>query len=278
MSQPPGFPKNPEEMKAWVASLSADQVIELARSMVSGQVGPGLLGDHDGAPEGEPTEPIELPAPPDEPNLLTVHLALDDTEPLIWRRLTLPGDLCLGEVHEVLQAAMGWSDSHLHRFFLDEAWGYRHFVTEEDLDEGEEGTLEDDVRLDQILREAGDTLTYIYDFGDGWEHTLRLESVATLPSTEVASTHQAGLGDDTSPAAYGLVTCLDGGGACPPEDVGGIPGYEEMAEWARYDFDDAHAPHGHDATQLRQWIPAGWHPDAFSLDEVNEQLEALGRP
>jgi hypothetical protein len=254
-------------MKAWVASLGPDEVISLARAMVSGDRVPGLMGAPEGTPENAP---IELPDPPDQPELLTVHLSLDDTEPLIWRRLTLPGDLDLGRVHEVIQAAMGWSDSHLHRFFLDEVWSYRHFVTEEDLDEGEEGTREDSVRLDQVLRVTGDTLTYIYDFGDGWEHTLVLEDTAPLPATPTTSSH-----DEAGPAAYGPVTCHDGAGACPPEDVGGIPGYEEMAEWARHDLDDAHAPPGQDADELRSWIPRGWHPDTFSVDEVNEELARL---
>lgn len=268
MSEPTDFPRTPEGIKGWVESLDSATVMSLAQSISSGAFGAQRWagGPESLEPGGRAGNEIELPEPPDEPLLLTVHLALDHTEPLIWRRLTIPGDLSLERVHDVLQAAMGWTDSHLHRFHLDDPWSGPYFVTEFDLDEGEDGTLETDARLDQLLRTSGDTLGYTYDFGDDWHHTLRLERVAPPPPNT-----------DADEPASGLV-CLDGAGACPPEDVGGIGGHEEMADWVRHGYDPAHAPGDRDAVELdelRSWLPMGWHPDAFSVADVNRELARL---
>ena len=170
-----------------------------------------------------PNPPIKLPEPPPEPVLLSVHVALDETDPPVWRRVTIPGELDLGRVHDALQQLMGWEESHLHRFGLTtEAQQGPWFVTQFDRSEGEEGTLETDARLDQFLRQPGDTLAYEYDFGDGWRHTLTLESVDPMPDpADAAADGEAEAGS----AAYPLV-CLAGERACPPEDVGGVGGYE----------------------------------------------------
>lgn len=214
---------------------------------------------------------IDLPDPPTEPLLLTVRVSLDETDPEVWRRLTIPGDLDLGRVHDALQEAMGWTDSHLHRFCLGDPYDSPYFVTEYDLEEGDEGTLETDARLGQLLREPGDTVTYEYDFGDGWTHTVLLESVGPMPGPAVSGASAAAAGS----AAYPLV-CLAGERACPPEDVGGIPGYEEVAEWVRAGEDRRHTfDNGLTAAEMRAWLPDGWHPDLFDLDEVNAALSRL---
>ena len=220
-----------------------------------------------------PNPPIKLPEPPGEPVLLTVHVALDETDPPVWRRVTIPGELDLGRVHDALQQVMGWEESHLHRFGLTtERRPGPWFVTQFDRSEGEEGTLETEARLDQLLRVPGDTLTYEYDFGDGWRHTLTLESVDPMPDpADAAADGEAEAGS----AAYPLV-CLAGERACPPEDVGGVGGYEEMAEWVRSGYEDARLPRrGLTADELRDWLPEGWEPDRFDLDEVNAALARL---
>lgn len=217
------------------------------------------------------SEPISLPDPPAQPQLLTARLSLDDTKPPVWRRLTIPGDMHLGDVHEVLQTAMGWTDSHLHRFHLGEPWGGPHFVTDYDIEAGEEGVNELDVRLDQLLREPGQKLGYLYDFGDDWAHTLRLEKSEPMPDPSPGASEGGGA------PAYPVV-CLAGAHACPPEDVGGIGGYEQMATWVRHGFDRANAPKRwgrEDLAGLRDWLPPEWHPDTFSVDEVNEALRQL---
>ena len=270
----PETPRTPAEIKAWVESLSPEAVTELAASMGSPDVGvPGVLAGADPFdPFDRRNPPIDLPDPPSEPVLLIVRVSLNDTEPEVWRRLTIPGDLDLGRVHDALQQVMGWTDSHLHRFSLGSPYDSPHFVTEYDLDEGDEGTLEKDARLDQLLREPRDELTYEYDFGDGWTHTLRLESVDPMPSP--AASEASGPAGASS-AAYPLV-CLAGERACPPEDVGGITGYEEVAAWVRGGEDPAtDLASGLSGEEMRAWLPDGWHPDHLDLDEINAGLARL---
>ncbi|XVX20086.1 IS1096 element passenger TnpR family protein [Actinomycetota bacterium] len=163
---------------------------------------------------------IELPDPPIHASLLTVKVSLDGAKPPIWRRLRIRGDLTLDMVHEYLQAAMGWSGSHLHHFEPDrDPRSPRHFLNDFDVEEGEEGTPETDARLDQLLREPGDRLRYRYDFGDDWAHTLLVEEVR--PAS-----------DDDPPAV-----CVKAVRECPPEDIGGIWAWNEMAVQEEADLD-----------------------------------------
>ncbi|MGH3414330.1 MAG: plasmid pRiA4b ORF-3 family protein [Marmoricola sp.] len=181
-----------------------------------------------------------------------VRVDLHGAKPPIWRRLELAGDLPLSQVHEVLQTAMGWTDSHLHHFFLGPARDHlvEPFLTDFAEDEGDEGIHERDVRLDQTLVEVGDRLFYEYDFGDGWSHTIRLEVVTPY--------------DESTPRAI----CVAGRRACPPEDCGGIGGYADVLaaianpgdpdEWMQ---------------QLRDWMPDGFDPEAFSVAETDELVQ-----
>lgn len=185
-----------------------------------------------------------------------VRLDLVGAQPPVWRRLELPGDLTLDQGHAVLQAAMGWGDVHLHRFRTGADYRSPHFVTRLDLEEGETGVLETEVRLDQVLVAKGDRLWYEYDFGDGWEHVITVETVL----------------DELPPEPR----CTDGRMACPPEDCGGVGGYEELASWvrARGPAGSLPAPFEH-ADEVRDWLPTEWHPDRFDVEEVNADLTRL---
>jgi Plasmid pRiA4b ORF-3-like protein len=153
----------------------------------------------------------ELRRPPlDEVVIYRIRVDLDHAEPPIWRRLDLRSDLPLDVVHQMLQVAFGWTDSHLHRFSLG---GHPFHPTSQlflcpyDVEEGDEdddgGSPAADVRLDETLQEPGDVLHYVYDYGDSWELVLRLEKV--LPATP----------DSRAASA------ADGRRAASPEDSGG---------------------------------------------------------
>ena len=169
----------PAGLKAWVASLSKDELMALTQQLASGALTgePRALAD-----VGSRNREIELAPPPDEPSLFTLTIELRGLQAQDLAAPALPGDLTLDVVHTLFQAAMGWTDSHLHRFQPGSGRGYDqpYFITEFDEEEGDEGTREDGVRLDQVLRGPGDRLTYLYDFGDGWEHRVTLESLASL--------------------------------------------------------------------------------------------------
>lgn len=191
-----------------------------------------------------------LPPAPQTPQLHRVRVDLDDSRPPIWRRLELSSDLTLAELHVVLQTAMGWTDSHLHHFLAgpERYSGVQPFLTDYDEEEGDEGTNERDVRLDQVLVEVGDSLFYEYDFGDGWEHTIRLEALEEY--------------DASAPRAR----LLDGRRACPPEDCGGIGGYEDLLATMAEPAPDPHQ------RQRLEWL-GDYAPDAFSAEETDELLQ-----
>lgn len=102
-------------------------------------------------------EPTLLPTPDDACGF-RIRLDLRDTKPPVWRRLELTGDLTLLRLHDVIQAAMGWTDSHLHRFRTASDYRSPSSLTSFDVEDGADGLLEDDVRLDQLVAAEGDKL------------------------------------------------------------------------------------------------------------------------
>lgn len=206
-------------------------------------------------PPERPETVIELPPPPQQPAALTVHVEVAEVEPPVWRRLVVRGDLSLEDLHQVIQRAVGWQNYHLHRFSLGSVtmpWRNPYFVTDGDIAEGEEGTHERDVRVDQVLRQVGDQLAYTYDFGDDWHHGILLESVAEL--------------DPEAPPAI----CTAGEMAGPLEDSGGPGGYAPLVEAFR-------GPGvGSLDEQYRDWLPVGWDPTRLSLESINTALSLIG--
>ncbi|MGE2689095.1 plasmid pRiA4b ORF-3 family protein [Mycolicibacterium pulveris] len=170
----------------------------------------------------------ELRRPPrDEPAIYRVRVDLDNARPPIWRRLDLRSDMTLDVLHQVLQAGFSWLDYHLHRFALGGGpfdGDSQVFLSPYD---DEDGPRASQVRLDETLREPGDTLRYVYDYGDAWELTLQLEQVMTAL--------------DGSP----LAVLVDGERAAPPEDCGGVTDAEQLAQVlddpARFDANEVNA-------------------------------------
>ena len=148
----------PEEQRALLDALMSGHVTSLVNRMQERQ---------------EPT----LAAVPAETRGVRIRLDLHGATPPVWRRLVLPGDLTLPRLHDVIQVAMGWTDSHLHRFRTGRDHQAPYFLTHFDVAEGEDGMLEDEVRVDQLLVDRGDELWYDYDFGDSWEHRIVVEEV-----------------------------------------------------------------------------------------------------
>ncbi|MFF0283685.1 plasmid pRiA4b ORF-3 family protein [Rhodococcus aetherivorans] len=157
----------------------------------------------------------------------------------MWRRLELPGDLALDRVHVVIQAAMGWFDSHLHRFRTGNDPRSPHFVTVFDVDEGEDGVLESTGRLDQLLAGTGDRLWYEYAFGDGWDYVLAVEAVLAEPPPR--HPHRGCLTPHTPPRpspaplrSAGENICVDTGGKVASfSDQWCVCSATQAATWAR---------------------------------------------
>lgn len=126
-----------------------------------------------------------------------LRIALLDTNPPVWRRVELASELRLDALHEIIQSAFGWTDSHLHRFARgSDIWSDEgeHYLCPFEIAEGEQGTAAERVRLDDVLTNPGDELRYVYDFGDDWQHSIELEAVE--PRTVGAPVPCALLGSD----------------------------------------------------------------------------------
>jgi hypothetical protein len=172
-----------------------------------------------------------------------LKVTLRYVEPEIWRRLRVPGDFTLGDLHEVLQIAMGWENYHMHQFhFRDGIYG----VPSDD-DWGPPTLDEQSVQLDALVR-ARSRFVYEYDFGDGWEHEIVVEKVEPAKDD--------GTDDDA--------VCLGGARACPPEDCGGPAGYAECVHAFKH-------PKSRAAAERREWF-GDWDPEAFEVQAVNRQL------
>jgi hypothetical protein len=174
-----------------------------------------------------------------------LKVTLAGSRPTIWRRLQVPGNLTLGRLHEILQIAMGWQDMHLHLF----ASG-RTVYSPPETDLGFASRNERQVRLREVLTREKERIRYEYDFGDGWEHTIVAEKIL-LPGT----------GSERP-------LCLAGKRRCPPEDSGGILGYERLLAVLRDPADPEHR-------ELTEWVGEDFDPEEFDLEAVNRELGRL---
>ena len=174
-----------------------------------------------------------------------MKVTLKGVRPPIWRRLLIRSDTTLQQLHEVLQAVMGWYDDHLHQFVAD---GVHYGVADNDW--GLDVRDERRVTVADIAPASGDRFVYEYDFGDGWEHELLVEKML---QPEPGATYPA---------------CLKGRRACPPEDVGGIWGYADFLRILSDPDDPQHE-------EYLELVGGEFDPDKFDAGEVNAALERL---
>lgn len=177
--------------------------------------------------------------------IFQLKIQLLGVRPPVWRRVLVPGEITLAELHDVIQTAMGWSDSHLHAFEVGET---RYAVPDPDwgVDDIED---ESRAKLFRVAEECG-RLRYSYDFGDGWEHDVTVEKVLDpRPGTPYPS-------------------CIAGRCACPPEDVGGSWGYQAFLVAVN---DPSYEYHEHWA----EWAGGSFDPPAFAVAAVDAALDSF---
>jgi hypothetical protein len=176
-----------------------------------------------------------------------IKVTLNGIRPPVWRRLLVPSSLSLKDLHDILQVAIGWTDSHLHQFVAKGT-----FYGEPDPEFEMERLDETRVRVDEVLRKEKDAMTYEYDFGDGWEHKIVLEKVLANPEASFAP------------------SCIAGARACPPEDCGGVWGYANLLEIIS---DFSHPEH----EEMLEWLGDAFDPGRFDMPETNSILARMKR-
>lgn len=191
-----------------------------------------------------------MPAAKQGPNadIYQIKVTLRHSKPPIWRRIQVPGDINLAKLHRILQVVMGWEDYHLHQFIVGGTYFGQPHPDYEDF--GLEMRDEKRVKLQQIVPGEKLKFVYEYDFGDNWQHDLRVEKV--LPPEP----------------GVRYPRCLKGKRACPPEDVGGVWGYDSFLEAIQ---DPDHPEHD----IMLEWIGGEFDPEVFDLDEINAALRRV---
>lgn len=180
-------------------------------------------------------------------DIVQLRITLLDVEPPVWRRVLVPADYPLRRVHDVIQATMGWYDMHLHEFKIGPK-SYGQPEVEGGVSFGTRIFSDKNVKLGGIVEKGIRSFLYVYDLGDDWRHEIAVEKV-TPPEDGVE---------------YPVL--VEWSGACPPEDVGGPPGYGDFLKAIN---DPEHEDH--------EDVIAWWGEDSFDtgfldLDAVNAML------
>ena len=184
--------------------------------------------------------------------MFILKIRLVDSKPEIWRRFAVPGRITLDRLHDVIQIVMGWTDSHLHEFTI----GSKHYT--EFPQKGDGMLASEKYHLEALAKKRGRTFEYLYDLGDSWKHEITIEH------------------NDIDPQQFpDPIICIDGEGACPPEDVGGIYGYEEFCKVVSN-------PKHPELKDRMEWL--GWSkdrlpydPSVFDMQEVHLELAKYRR-
>ncbi|HEX8019071.1 plasmid pRiA4b ORF-3 family protein [Mucilaginibacter sp.] len=169
--------------------------------------------------------------------------------PAVWRRVLVPSDITFDDLHEIIQIIFGWENSHLYQFSEK---GYSSQTVYKVPDEYDGDTVEDseETIISEVFTKPKQTFTYIYDFGDDWTHHIVLEKITDTEST--------------------IPVCLAGEGACPPEDCGGIYGYNNLIEILS-------DPKNPEYKEMKSWLGLGkneqWDVSAFDIEVVNEEIK-----
>jgi Plasmid pRiA4b ORF-3-like protein len=181
-------------------------------------------------------------------DIVRLKVVLDHVEPTVMRRIEVPLGIRLDRLHIVLQAAVGWTNGHLWELRArDVGWG----IPDPGWGDGPRDASK--TTLLALLKDTGiKTLIYLYDFGDGWEHTIKVERIG-----------------DTVPGAL-YPRLIEAVGRCPPEDIGGPPGYAEFLEAIA---DPDHERHD----ELTEWYDGDFDPAAVDAEAIKLQLANLAK-
>ena len=175
-----------------------------------------------------------------------LKVTLDDVEPKVLRRIEVPADIKINRLHLILQAALGWTNSHLYEIRVKDV---RYGVPDPEWPESMRDARK--AKLIDVL-EGAKSLHYLYDFGDGWEHTVKVEAL-TAREPDVA-----------------YPRLIEASGRCPPEDVGGPWGYGDLIEALQDPNSQRHA-------EMREWVGDDYDPHKFDAESLEADVAALAK-
>ena len=177
-----------------------------------------------------------------------LKITLDDVKPAVLRRIEVPFNIRLDRLHLVIQAAMGWTNTHLYEIRArDVGWG----IPDRDWGDGPRDARK--TNLGNVLEDVGTkTLRYLYDFGDGWEHTVKVERLI-----------------DPEPGAL-YPRLIEASGRCPPEDTGGPWGYAEFLEAIGNPKHERH-------DEFKEWHADDFDPKLVDAGWLAEEVNTLAK-
>jgi hypothetical protein len=178
-----------------------------------------------------------------------IIVKLDHIDPAIWRRVEVPITTSLKGLHDIIQAVMPFQDYHLFEF---NAGGKRYAVPDPEWDFGRETYAARHVRITALVDRGITTFNYTYDFGDDWRHSITVEAVT-----------------DADPAVE-YPRFVDGERRAPPEDVGGLSGFEEFLNAMAK---PRHAQH----REVVAWYGGRFEPDNIGVDTINDRVAKIAR-
>jgi hypothetical protein len=182
-------------------------------------------------------------------DVVRLKITLCDTEPAIWRRVEVPASITLKDLHAIIQATMGWENYHLYQFHAG-----RQTINGPGMDDGgfsgRQNVTAGRMQLGDLIDGKIKCFDYLYDMGDSWEHELHIEKVLTA-----------------DPAA-GYPRFINGAGQCPPEDVGGLPGFYNFLEALQ---DPEHPDH----EELTDWYGGPFDPNTLDETKIRKRLARL---
>ncbi|WP_339171821.1 plasmid pRiA4b ORF-3 family protein [Anoxybacillus sp. FSL W8-1294] len=184
-----------------------------------------------------------------------LKIALRGIRPPIWRRVLVPSNITFDQLHLIIQEAMGWKNYHLYQFETSDAIiDVPHPL--DDFSHPRKDMLDSrKIRIKTYLSQEKDKVLYTYDFGDNWEHIVTLEKIEKR----------------MEPLTHPI--CIKGKRACPPEDVGGVWGYQDVIDMMQ---DDTRKQEREEFLEwYDEWYGDDFDPEYFDIEEVNGRLATI---
>lgn len=182
----------------------------------------------------------------------TLRVELRESEPLVWRELEVPSSISLSSLAQAILLAMGWDEDHLHQFVGKGKNYYATSMNQPDDIFSQRSKDGDDYTVSRLLKKPGDTTLFEYDYGDSWEHQVKL-------------TAKSDYADGGKP----IVRLTGGANACPPDDCGGIWRYNHLVRLMQ------EKPGSRELREFYDWLGSKWDSGFFPLKEAAGAVDEM---